>query len=219
MQRKLFAAVLVFGLLLAILLFAFLKPKSVNPSGVDQQGARFVFGPESATVTVVDFSNYLCPHCRDHALESLPLIKRDYIDTGKIRYLVRDFPFPGQDNVVRAGEAAACAFDQGRFWEYHEALYRAQDSWRDMSGKALDRFFVDVAGQLGLSGQEFSGCLDTGKKRAGVEADQKLADRLGLRGTPTFYINGELFSGFMEYARWKELLDKALAGTPEKGAP
>lgn len=180
-------------------------------AGLDPaQGARFALGREDAPVVVVDFSNYLCPHCQNHALNVLPRLKAEYIDTGKVRYLFRDFPFPGQANVIRAGEAAACAAEQGRYYEYHEVLFRAAAGWGSLSGEALDRYLVDLAGQTGLDTKAFAQCLASGKHREGVLADQKLATDLGLTGTPTFFIAGEKRTGFLPYEEWKALLDKAL---------
>ncbi|MFN4070910.1 MAG: DsbA family protein [Thermus caldifontis] len=181
-------------------------------TGLDPaQGARFALGSEGAPVTVVDFSNYLCSHCQTHALSVLPRLKAEYIDTGKVRYLFRDFPFPGQANVIRASEAAACAADQGRYYEYHEVLFRAASGWGNLQGSALDRYLVDLAGQMGLDENAFAQCLASGKHRQGVLADQKLATDLSLTGTPTFFINGEKHTGFLSYEEWKNLLDRALA--------
>ncbi len=128
-----------------------------------------------------------------------------------MRYLFRDFPFPGQANVIRASEAAACANEQGRYYEYHEALFRAAGSWGNLLGESLDRYLVDLADQLGLDGTRFAQCLASGRMREGVLADQKLATDLGLTGTPTFFIGGEKRTGFLPYEEWKALLDKAPA--------
>jgi hypothetical protein len=106
MPRAIVAVVLLLALLgLGWIFFGPKGKKGLDPT----QGARFTLGREDAPIVVVDFSNYLCPHCQDHALNVLPRLKAEYIDTGKVRYLFRDFPFPGQDHVIRAGEAAACA--------------------------------------------------------------------------------------------------------------
>lgn len=191
------------------------KPTSVNLADATT-GARFVFGPASAKVTVVDFSNYLCPHCRDHSNEVLPLIKRDYADSGKVRYVFRDFPFAGQDNVIRAGEAAACAADNNRYIEYHGALSRTQNEIATRSGEALDNFLSDLAGQIGMAPATFSQCLKSGNKWAGVLEDGKKAEMLGLTSTPSFLVNGEKLTGAMPYERWKEVLDKTLAVCPKK---
>lgn len=212
MQRTLFVIVAILAIVIAGVLFLVLRPKPATNATDAATGARFVIGNPDAKVTVVDFSNYLCGHCRDHANDVLPLIKRDYIDTGKIRYIFRDFPFGGQENVIRAGEAAACAADNNLYLEYHEALFRAQAQWAGLSGDALDNYLADLAGQIGIAPATFLQCLKSGSKRAGVLVDQKLATDLGLTGTPTFIVNGEKYTGQRPYESWKEILDKALAG-------
>lgn len=204
--------VAILAVVIAAVLFLVLRPKPLGTSDA-AAGARFVFGSPEAKVTVVDFSNYLCGYCRDHANDVLPLIKRDYIDTGKVRYVFRDFPFGGQENVIRAGEAAACAADNNLYFEYHEALFRAQMQWAGLRGEALDGYFADLAGQIGMAPASFLQCLKSGSKRAGVLADQKLATDLGLTGTPTFLVNGEKYTGQRPYDSWREILDNALAGS------
>lgn len=212
MQRTLFAVVAILAAVIAAVLFLVLRPKPALGTSDAAAGARFAIGSPEAKVTVVDFSNYLCGHCRDHANDVLPLVKRDYIDTGKVRYVFRDFPFGGQENVIRAGEAAACAADNNLYFEYHEALFRAQMRWAGLRGEALDGYFADLAGQIGMAPASFLQCLKSGSKRAGVLADQKLATDLGLTGTPTFFVNGEKYTGQRPYDSWREILDKALAG-------
>jgi protein-disulfide isomerase len=214
MQRTLFVVVAVLAIVLGAVLFLVLRPQPIASAADAAKGARFVIGSPEARVTVVDFSNFLCGHCRDHSNEVLPFIKRDYIETGKVRYVFRDFPFTGQENVIRAGEAAACAYEHNLFIAYHTALFRAQLQWAALSGGALDNFFADLAGQIGIAPATFSECLTSDRKRAGVLADQRLALDLGLTGTPTFFVNGEMHTGFMSYARWREILDRALAAQP-----
>ncbi|RDI96449.1 DsbA family protein [Meiothermus sp. QL-1] len=211
MQRTLFFAVAAVALVVAAVLFVVLRPKPASGALDAARGARFAIGNPEAKVVVVDFSNYLCGHCRDHAGEVFPLIKRDYIDTGKIRYVFRDFPFTGQENVIRAGEAAACAADHNLYVEYHEALFRGQLQWAGLGGEALDRYFADLGGQIGIAPATMLDCLRSGQKRAGVLADQRLALDLGLTGTPSFFVNGEKFTGQRPYQSWREILDRALA--------
>lgn len=212
MQRTLFIVVALLAAVIAAVLFIVLRPQPSANVADAAKGARFVIGNPDAKVTVVDFSNYLCGHCRDHANDVFPLIKRDYIDTGKVRYIFRDFPFGGQENVIRAGEAAACAADNNLYVEYHEALFRAQLQWAGFSGEALDNYLADLAGQIGMAPATFLQCLKSGSKRAGVLADQKLAGALGLTGTPSFFVNGEKYTGQRSYDSWREILDKALVG-------
>ncbi|MER3483042.1 MAG: thiol:disulfide interchange protein [Meiothermus sp.] len=219
MQRTLFIGVLLVAAVLAgVLLFASRPRPTAAPTSTNAnpaEGARFAFGPANAKVTVVEFSNYLCPHCRDHTAEVFPQIKRDYIDTGKIRYIFRDLPFSlpdgsPQPNVVRAGEAAACAADQQRYLEYHETLFRSQNLWAGLKLSDLDKFLSDLARQLSLDQAKFDTCLKSGGKREGVLADQQLAGRLGISDTPTFIVGGESYVGGRSYDDWKALLDKAM---------
>lgn len=115
--------------------------------------------------------------------------------------------------MIRAGEAAACAADANRYRDYHEVLFRAQRLWGGLSGAALDQFFIDLASQLGIPAGPFAECLRSGSKRAGVLADRDLTTQLALRGTPTFFVNGQLFDdGYVPYEKWKERIENALAG-------
>ncbi|MBF6594419.1 MAG: DsbA family protein [Thermaceae bacterium] len=217
MQRTLFIAVAAIAVILVGVLFFALKPKPTVSINDAASGARFVFGPADAKVTVVDFSNYLCPHCRDHATQVLPFIMKEYVDTGKIRYVFRDFPFSGQDNVIRASEAAACAADSNLYLEYHEALFRSQAQWAGLSGDALDQFFADLGGQLGMAPATMNDCLKSGKKEAGVLADRDLTGKLALDSTPTFIVNGVKFTGSRgtdSLNGWRKMLNDALAGKP-----
>lgn len=215
MQRALFAIVGVVAIVLAAVLFVVLKPKPAAASSTSDPvvGARFIFGPADAKVTVVEFANYLCVHCRDHSNDVLPQIKREYIDTGKIRYVFRDLPFVGQDMVIRAGEGAACAADNKLYYEYQEVLFRSATQWANLTGDSLDNFLTDLAGQVGMAPATFSSCLKSGSKRDGVLADQDAANKLGITGTPTFYVNGTQYTGTRSFDSWKEILDKALSGS------
>lgn len=214
-QRNLFFVILGIAVVLAAVLFFALRP--TTPAGTattdPAAGARFVFGDAGAKVTVVEFMNYLCPHCADYANNTLPRVFSEYVDTGKIRYVVRDFPFAGptQIPVIRASEAAACAADQSLFKDYHDALLRGQSGWSTLRGDDLDKYLADLAGQLGMAPAGMSDCLKAGQKKAGVEADLAMAGKLNVPGTPHFYINGKEATTFQ--SDYKKLLDEALAAT------
>jgi len=173
--------------------------------------AHVVYGSADAPVTVVEFSNYLCPHCKHHAEQSLPLIFKDYVETGKVRYIFRDLPFPNQPQVELAAQAADCTYEQGKYLEYHELLFRANDQWGRASLSELPRYFSDYAAQLGLDVARFEACLDEGRTRAWVEEDKALAEKLNIKGTPSFFVNGEFIEGFRPYDEWRTILDKALS--------
>jgi len=183
-------------------------PADVDPAA----GAVYVYGAADAPVTVVEFSNYLCPHCKHHSEQSLPRIFSDYVETGKVRYIFRDYPFTGQDNVILAGEAAACAADQGRYYEYHQLLFRASAKWARINYDELPKYFNDYARQLGLDVDKFAACLSSHEKRQQVLRDRELASELNVSGTPSFFVNGKLIDGFRPYEEWRKILDEAIAG-------
>ncbi|WP_287369809.1 DsbA family protein [Oceanithermus sp.] len=213
MQRAIFLMVLGIAVLLGGgLWYLSSAPKQASADADPAAGAHFVYGSPDAPVTVVEFSNYLCPHCKDHSEKSLPRIFADYVETGKVRYIFRDFPFAGQDNVILAGEAAACAADQGRYYDYHQLLFRATGQWGRVPTSDLPAYFSDYARQLGLDTARFDACLSSHEKRPLVLADQELTRKLGLGGTPSFFVNGKFIEGFRPYEEWKKILDEALAG-------
>lgn len=213
MQRNLFAAVALLAVILAAVLFVVLKPKPVSGDAIS--GARFVVGSPEAKVTLVEFSNYLCPYCQQHAADLLPMIVKEYVDTGKIKYVFRDLQF-GEgavpaDTPIRAAEAAACVADQGKYLGYYQALYRSKDQWENLTAGALDKYLTDLAGQIGASSNDVASCLSSGKKRAGVDADIALAAKLNVNSTPTFFINDKQIDNNDFNTNWRSLLDKAIA--------
>ena len=213
MHRVVFALVAVVGALLigGLLLLGRggNEPAKEALEGADPlYEAHVVIGDPEAPGWVVEFSNYACPHCRNHALEVLPLIIRDYVDTGKVRYVFRTFPFPGQEDVYLASVAAGCAYDlrKERFLDYHQLLFRAVMDWSGRPAAEVRPKLVDYARQLGYPAGEFEACLDSEAVRKRVDLDVKLAEALGVTGTPTFFVNGEKLVGFMPYEKWREVL-------------
>jgi protein-disulfide isomerase len=189
------------------------------PSGrapISVQGAPFK-GDKNAAVTVVEFSDYECPFCGRYFRDTMAQIERDYITTGKVKYVFRDFPLEAiHPKAFKAAEAAHCAGDQGRFWEMHDRLFTNQSS--------LDRSQLSGhAKTLALDLPGFEQCLDSG--RHGTRIRQSLADgqQAGVRGTPTFFLGhtdadgGSLNTpatlvGAQPYANFKQALDRLLSG-------
>ena len=161
-------------------------PATVEAGDVSTEG-RPQRGADDAPITIVEFTDYECPFCGRFIRETYPALMSDYGD--RIRYVVRNFPLSSiHPNARKAAEAAECAFDQGRFWEYHDALFEHQD--------ALDVPSLKVyAEDLGLDVEAFSTCLDSGAKRAVVSADHSDALALGVSATPTFFVNGRSLVG------------------------
>jgi len=159
-----------------------------------------VWGPPAASVTIVEFADFECPACKD----SLPVLRqlRDlYKD--QVRLVYRDFPLSSHPQARPAAEAAHCAYEQGKFWAYHDALFaQAPDL------KASD--YVTLADRLGLNPAEFTACLAGTRPKAAVARDLADAQGLGLSGTPTFFVNGRYLSGFQSLETLRRHVDREL---------
>ncbi len=135
-------------------------------------------GRADAPVTVVEFSDYECPFCQRFFATTLPALKRDYVDAGKVRYVFRDYPLDQLHPQARkAAEAAHCAGEQGKFWEMHDALFRSPGAL------ALPQL-VEHALSIGLEGAKFDECLASGRHAARIERGLTGGAAAGVRGTP-----------------------------------
>lgn len=161
-------------------------------------------GDKNAPVTIVSFEDYQCPFCKRAFDQTFPQLKRDYIDTGKVKYVYRDFPLSFHPQAQSAAEASECADEQGKFWEYHDAIFQNQQSL----GSAL---YTQLAEQLNLDVDQFQQCVDSGKFRQEVQNDFSYGSSVGVSGTPTFFINGIKLVGAVPYQAFKQLIDAELA--------
>lgn len=183
-------------------------------------------GPKDAKVAVVIFEDFQCPYCgafsglnpemvnnmksRDQSWEpTVNNIKKDYVATGKVKLVWKDYPFLGQESNW-AAEAARCAQDQGKFWEYHDYLFSHQSGENQgaFSKENLKRF----AQETGLNTTEFNTCFDTGKYQKKMQEAQAYGQSVGVSGTPGTFVNGEYTSGAASYSQFKTAIDKALQG-------
>jgi protein-disulfide isomerase len=169
-------------------------------------------GPADAPVVLVEFSDFQCIYCRKFWQETLPRIEERYIRSGKVRFVYRHLAILGEASVL-AARAAACAHDQGKFWEYHDALFR-NSSPLAYTAVRLKQY----AGESGLDAHTFSGCLDSGKHADRVEGETILGRTLGANGTPAFLVNGQLLIGAYPFEVFQQGLDAALAA-PRRRAP
>lgn len=167
-----------------------------------------VLGSPQAKVTILEFSDYLCPYCAKFAGLTLPQLEADYISTGKARLVFRNFPVHG-DPAVETALAALCAHEQGQFWEYHDRLFAISLS---EGGKALTAARLEaLARELGLDSDQFKLCLASRRYAQAVKADIAEAKRLGVEGTPTFFINGQKILGAQPYETFKRVIEEELA--------
>ena len=138
-------------------------------------------GRADAPVTLVEFSDYQCPFCQRFFATTLPTLKRDYIDTGKLRYVFRDFPLDVHAQARKAAEAAHCAGEQGKYWEMHDALFRNQSALTPAR-------LAEYARALGLDGSRFDQCLTSGRHTARIQRGLADGAAAGVQGTPGFVV-------------------------------
>ncbi|PIN75476.1 disulfide bond formation protein DsbA [Candidatus Woesearchaeota archaeon CG10_big_fil_rev_8_21_14_0_10_37_12] len=163
-----------------------------------------VKGAESAPIIMIEFSDFECPFCGRFYTETLPQIQENYIDTGKVKLVFRDFPLPFHPNAQKASEAAECADEQSKFWEMHDVLFEHQTA---LSSANLKQYAAD----LGLDTDQFNDCLDSGKFADEVKKDNTDGQIVGVSGTPTFFINGIQITGAQPYAAFEQVIEAELA--------
>lgn len=161
-----------------------------------------VRGTPNAPVTIVEYADYECPYCQ----QAEPIVRKvlDSYD-GKVAFTYKDVPLPMHSHAQKASEAAQCAGDQGKFWEFHDLLYTSRQL--EMSQLKAD------ARQLKLDGEVFDKCLDSGQKLERVKSQLSEGQSLGLEGTPSFFVNGRFVSGNLGYDEWRRIIDEEIVAT------
>ncbi len=163
-------------------------------------------GDAGAAVTLTEYSDFQCPFCARFFRDTEPQIIKDYVDTGKVRFVYRHFPLPSHSNAQKAAEAAECAADMGgqdAFWQMHEKMFQNSNL---LSESNLKRF----AGEIGLNTTEFNACLGSGMMRSRVVRDQQEGQRLGVTATPTFFVNTQKIEGAQPFSAFKTAIESKL---------
>jgi protein-disulfide isomerase len=158
-------------------------------------------GPAAAPITIVEFSDFECPYC-SQACEVADEVVGAY--NGKVRLVYQSFPLQRHKDAAKAAEAGLCAETQGKFWEMHDWMFANQDK---LSIEGLKK----AAADLGMDIEKFNSCLDSGEQTAKVEANVQTALEAGVRGTPTFFVNGKRLTGDLSLDQFKEIIDEELA--------
>jgi protein-disulfide isomerase len=161
-------------------------------------------GDENAPVTIVEFSDYECPFCARFYSQTLNQIDEQYIKTGKVKLVYRDYPLGNHPNAPKAGEAAECAGEQGKYFEMHDKLFD-----NGVSGGVAS--YKQFAGEIGLDQAAFDTCLDSGAQAAEVQKDFVDGTSYGVQGTPAFFVNGKLISGAQPFNVFQQAIEAELA--------
>jgi protein-disulfide isomerase len=166
-----------------------------------------MLGDKNAPLTVVEFTDYQCPFCRQFHVTTYAELKKDYIDAGKLRFYSRDLPLDFHANAMRAAEAARCAAEQGKFWQLRDIMGADPDKL-EMSN------LVEDAGGLKMDVAAFRSCVESEKYKNAIQTDVMEAMKIGATGTPTFVVgkstadgvDGEVVLGALPYAMFDQKL-------------
>lgn len=178
-----------------------LPPPSGAAATVDDDP---VLGDKDAPVTIIEFSDYECPFCGRNFRETYPLLKKNYIDTGKVKLVYRDFPLNFHPMAVPAAVAANCVRENGgdsAYWKMHDRIFENQQS---LSNENLKKWAKDL-------GHDIGNCLDSGKYKEEVQKDVADGSAAGVKGTPSFFINGRQLEGAQPYAVFQQAIEAELA--------
>jgi len=162
-----------------------------------------ILGDPNAPVTIIEYGDYQCPFCKRFFDETESQLRKDYIETGKVKMIYRDFPLPGHPYAMPAAEAANCAKDQGKFWAYHDLIFKNQDNLATID-------YLKLAEELKMNTSEFKNCLDSKKYTQKIQNDYNLGSKIGVNGTPTFFVNGKQIIGAQPYSAFKSIIDQEL---------
>ena len=164
-------------------------------------------GQENAKVTIVEFSDFECPFCGRFFQDTLPQIRKDYIETGKVKLYYRHLPLDFHPQAKPLAIASECANDQGKFWEMHDKIFENSATISTSNVETQKQW----AAELGLNTATFNNCVDAGQHTDLIDEDKIAAGEVGASGTPTFYINGQQLVGALPFASFKAVIDTELA--------
>lgn len=167
-------------------------------------------GSATAPIRVVEISDFQCPWCRKFTVESADSLDREYVQTGKVRWIFINFPLTQiHPNAAAAAELAMCAAKRGRFWPMHDLLFRNQERWAPL--QAPESYLLTLADSLRIPRDSILPCLREGQTRDLVQRDANTAARIGAQSTPTFLIEGILVGGAYPTAVFRHILDSLYA--------
>lgn len=198
------------------------RPVDAKPRVLSIAGAPYL-GKRDAPLTLVEFSDYQCPYCSRHATQTMPQIVQTYVETGKLKYVQREFPLAKlHPSAPKAAEAALCAGDQGKYWDMHDQLYKNQHQLdRDDLATHAETIGLDMAG--------FATCLDGNKYTQRVQSDIEDGAKAGVKATPSFFLGLTdtddpnqikdiiYYQGAHPYKVFQSAIDQLLARLSKKG--
>jgi protein-disulfide isomerase len=180
--------------------------------GYNMAGDVYRGNPE-ALVTVIEFSDFQCPFCKQHVEETQPPLDEEFVDTDKVMWVYKHFPLSIHPQAPAAGAASECAAEQGKFWEMHDLLFANQGEW---SIEEPNPVFTGYATELGLDVDAFTACLESGEMDERVTSDMSEGAPF-VQGTPTFIVlyngQGQIIPGALPVDTFRQVLQEAIDTT------
>ena len=198
------------------------KPIALAPGTPLPQSEGYLRGNPDAPVSIVEFGDFECPLCGQFGTVTEPDVRKRIVDAGLASFRFYDFPLPMHRNTMSAHLAAACADDQGKFWEMYERIFQGQDEWNTQTTSNPRKVLKEYVTELGLDEGKWNSCFDSQKDVAKIEAHRAAGLALGVNSTPTFVIDGHMYMQSFTYDELKKLVDSitvAKAGNAKVAPP
>ncbi len=185
--------------------------RTVDPNLPKPTAQGIVLGDVNAPVEIIEFADFECPACGQFATITEPDVRKRLVETGRARFVFYYFPLPMHPNAWPASHAAACANEQGKFWEMHDRIFMGQPDWNGQATRNPKGVFEKYVKEIGLDGAAWESCYDEEKHRAQIQAHYDEAVRRQVQSTPTFIIGKRMLSGTQSYDQIKLQVDSATA--------
>jgi|SRR5882724_72531 protein-disulfide isomerase len=181
-------------------------PANVTVQAADTAGFRgYLLGSDSAKLEITEYADYQCPFCQTFDQLQLPTIKQQLIDSGRLRWRYRDFPLQQHSFSRLAAHSAACADEQGKYWDQHRRIYEGQQDWAEV--RDAGPIFRQYARANGLDLGRYDSCMRTAKYAGRIQAGYDEGVRVGITATPTLLIGGRLYQGRLDSDAIVKLVD------------
>ena len=181
----------------------------LDPTLPPMKAEGYLLGSPTAPVEVIEFADFECPACGQYTTLTEPDVRARLVNTGQVRIRYIDYPLPMHKNTWDASLAAACANDQGKFWEMHDALFAAQDRWNTEATNRPRGPIGDLAKSVGLDMTKYGACMDADTHRAKIQSHLAEAEKRNITSTPTFVFNGTVVPSALPYHTFKRYVDAA----------
>jgi protein-disulfide isomerase len=188
----------------------------LDPNLPAMKAEGYLLGSPTAPVEVIEFADFECPACGQYATLTEPDVRTRLVNTGQVRVRYIDYPLPMHKNTWDASLAAACANDQGKFWEMHDAIFANQDRWNAEATSRPRGPLGDLAKSVGLDMSKYGACMDADTHRAKIQSHLAEAEKRNIGSTPTFVFNGTVVPTALPYDAFKKYVDDAAKAAPAR---